>query len=295
MQTADAAFTGSSLSPHLARSPEGFLICMDVCVCRTAVHTPQYYMPSEVGITGDGWIPVYRLPSEVLSKRFLSSLEGKPVCMEHPSQPLDGSNFQNYTRGVLINPRVGPTLDSGETSVICDVMVFDEALAEMIENNLLREVSIGYACRYEKFKNGYQQTGLLANHLAVVSKGRAGHEVRIMDSKPDVTAPAELIQQVRSIVAGVKRERQDEDTGKPTGSFRDALRACNPAYKSFDDDAAAARTFADEAKKAGQEMQQRYRQCARDAAPLRQHAAPSESEDFFQMAARAGRRMRGGR
>jgi hypothetical protein len=285
MQTTDATFAASPISEHLGITEEGFLICVGAPIGRTAIRVPQIYAASELGLPGDSMERVYRSAEAVFDEDFLASLEGKPVVSPHPGAFVNADNYQLYAKGHITHPRRGPKLPNGETSLIADLVIYDATLGEQIARGHLRDCSIGYRCVYTPYKDGFSQSGLTGNHLAVVGTGRA--EVAIMDSK-------DLVSQIQEILASVRREQREEPVTQ-TGSFRDALRACNPAYKSFEDDQAAGRSFADEAKRAGEEMQRRFRPCTKDSAPVRKHEEPGASEDFFAMARRAGARMRGNR
>ena len=46
-----------------------------------------------------------------------------------------------------------------------------------------REISLGYNCSYTLYKDGYRQTDIIINHVAVVEKGRAGPKVAIQDNE----------------------------------------------------------------------------------------------------------------
>ena len=64
------AFYGAKLSPHMTESPEGFLICLGVPICRTG---KQQYLPREIGEKGDGLVDVYREEDEVFKPSAMAS------------------------------------------------------------------------------------------------------------------------------------------------------------------------------------------------------------------------------
>ena len=45
------AFYGARFSAHMTKTPEGFLVCHSVPICRTGM---QEYMPQELGVADDG-------------------------------------------------------------------------------------------------------------------------------------------------------------------------------------------------------------------------------------------------
>ncbi|HCB99770.1 MAG TPA: hypothetical protein DEP42_00885, partial [Ruminococcaceae bacterium] len=104
-------YFGSKLSPHLVKTGEGYLICMDVPIARTGT---QRYLPEEIQIENaeeytdrDGMIPVYREPEDVFAAATLASFEGKPITDNHPSNFVNTSNASLYSKGHIQNVRRG--------------------------------------------------------------------------------------------------------------------------------------------------------------------------------------------
>lgn len=169
------AYYGDAISPHMDRTPEGYLICRDVPINRTG---EQLYTAGELGLPGDGERPVtvYRLAEDVFAPEAMASLEGKDVTRGHPPEMLSAENQAGYSKGHLENVRrVGD-------NTVADLIIKDAALASDVENGLLREVSCGYNCTFVPYLDGYRQTNIVGNHLAVVPRGRAGRDVAIKDA-----------------------------------------------------------------------------------------------------------------
>lgn len=174
------AFYGAKLSPHMTESPEGFLICLGVPICRTG---KQQYLPREIGEEGDGLVDVYREEDEVFKPSAMASFEGKPVTDDHPSKEVDPNNYSSHMKGVVQNVRRGQGEESD--NVVCDLVIYDAGLINKIKHGK-REVSCGYDCKYVDNGNGtYHQADIIGNHVAVVDNGRAGKSVSIKDSKPE--------------------------------------------------------------------------------------------------------------
>ena len=169
------AYYGATISPNMDKTPEGYLICRNVPINRTGV---QVYTAREVGIPGGGDDPVnvYRLEEDVFSPAALASMEGKDVTRGHPPEMLEASNQAAYSTGHVENIR-----RDGENTV-GDLIIKDPGLVSDVENGVLREVSCGYYCTFEPYLDGYKQTHLVGNHVAVVPRGRAGHDVAIKDA-----------------------------------------------------------------------------------------------------------------
>ena len=173
------AFYGAKLSPHMTETPEGFLICQSVPICRTGT---QKYMPSEIGEKGAGLVDVYRNEDEVFKPAAMASFEGKPVTDDHPPNEVNSSNYGAYMKGTVQNVRKGKDEDADH--VVCDLVIFDAGLINKIKHGK-REVSCGYDCKYIDNGDGtYTQADIIGNHVAIVDSGRAGTEVSIKDAKP---------------------------------------------------------------------------------------------------------------
>lgn len=169
------AYYGDRISPHMTESPEGYLICHDVPIARTG---PQEYYARELALDGDPerLITVDRRPEDVFEDATLASFEGKPVTDEHPPENIGPENYASYTKGHVQNVRrVGDY-------IVGDLYINDAALASEVKNGVKREVSCGYLCDYVPDGASYRQTKIRGNHVAVVPRGRAGHEVAIQDA-----------------------------------------------------------------------------------------------------------------
>ena len=174
------AHFGSRISPNMKRTPEDFLICYNVPIARTGV---QKYLGKEIGLNDrpDDIVKVYRTEDEVFNPKTMASFEGKVFVDEHPSDWVTPFNFQTYGKGTITNVRRG----SGNESdlLLADIIVYNLAQIEEIEDKQKREVSCGYECEYVPYKDGYQQKNIIGNHVALVSAGRAGSRVAIRDNE----------------------------------------------------------------------------------------------------------------
>ena len=222
------AYYGSTISPNIDRSPEGYLICRNVPINRTGV---QIYSAGEMGLEGDPdrEVKVYRLEDDVFAPAALASLEGKDITRGHPSEMLTVDNQSIYTKGHLENIR-----RDGENTV-ADLMIKDPALVSDVENGVLREVSCGYYCTYEPYLDGYRQTHIIGNHVAVVPKGRAGAAVAIKDSAPEAEKGRDIMTEFRknilSIFGLAAKDASSEELEKMVDTAVTALDA-EPAEKA---------------------------------------------------------------
>lgn len=177
-------YYGSRISPHITRTPEGYLICHDVPINRTGTYK---YLGAELGLTGadaDKEFTVLRRPEEVFSPATLASFEGKPTTSDHPPEDVTPDNYAYYAKGHAQNVRRGTGQSSNNS--IADLIITDPQLIEDVEKNGKREISCGYNFDLFQNPNGvYEQRNMRGNHVAIVPEGRAGHDVAIKDSKPN--------------------------------------------------------------------------------------------------------------
>ena len=170
-------YYGSSISQNITETPEGYLIARNVPIARTGV---QEYLARELGLDGDGerLVKVYRHPEDVFDRAAIASFEGKPLTDEHPPDGVDATNHASYSKGHLQNVR------RENERLVADLVIHDPTLVSEVKNAVKREVSCGYNCDYVPDTDGYRQTNIRGNHVAVVHRGRAGHDVAIHDSAP---------------------------------------------------------------------------------------------------------------
>lgn len=170
------AYYGSRISPNQIETAEGYLICRSVPIARTG---DQEYTAREVMQDGDPGqtVIVHRRPEDVFAEETIASFEGKPVTDDHPPENVQAENFASYARGHVQNVR-----QAGD-NLVGDVYVTDAKLASDVKHRVKREISCGYQCDLvPDGAGGYYQTNIRGNHVAVVLRGRAGHDVAIHDA-----------------------------------------------------------------------------------------------------------------
>ena len=170
------AYYGSRISQNQIETAEGYLICRSVPIARTG---DQQYTAREVMQDGDPGqtVIVHRRPEDVFAEETIASFEGKPVTDDHPPENVQAENFASYARGHVQNVR-----QAGD-NLVGDVYITDAKLASDVKHRVKREISCGYQCDLvPDGAGGYYQTNIRGNHVAVVLRGRAGHDVAIHDA-----------------------------------------------------------------------------------------------------------------
>lgn len=195
------------LSDNISETPEGYLICKDVAITRAG---DMYYLPDEVpNVTPvNGVVRMMRTIEDIHSQDTVSSFEGKPVTLGHPSDMefVDPDNWKKLAVGSVQNVR--PGTGKNYDKLMADLLITDKDAISDVRVNNLRQVSCGYNYDLNPISDGVgQQTNIRGNHLALVAEGRAGHECAIVDKKP----------------LGVKMSLKDKIIGAFTKSLDEAL------------------------------------------------------------------------
>ncbi len=168
-------YYGTKISPHMTTTPEGYLICHDVPLARIGT---MEYLASELNKSGaaDRVIRVNRYEDEVFAPAAIASFEGKDVTAGHPPENLTAETYAAYSKGHVENVR-----QEGDF-LLGDLHIKDPLLRSDVENGVVREVSAGYTAEFVPDGKDWQQINIRGNHVAVVPRGRAGHDVAIKDT-----------------------------------------------------------------------------------------------------------------
>ena len=191
------------ISRHI--SPEGYLVCEDVCIARIG---EQVYTQEELPtLKADaaGQITVTRLPEDVFRPETIASFAGKSVTVEHPDEFVSPKNWKQLEVGQVHNPRRGTGIN--DDMLVADLIIKDpEAIAYV--NKYKPELSCGYDSEYEQTEPGKAiQRDIIGNHLALVDRGRAGPRCAIRDHQPTTLERTTMARQKVSFRDRIARVR----------------------------------------------------------------------------------------
>lgn len=167
-------YYGTEISPNQIETEEGYLICKNVPIARIG---EMKYRARDLGLDGNKIVKVNRYEEDVFDPAAMASFEGKDVTDGHPPENLTPETVGLYSKGHIENVR-----RDGDY-LIADLHIKDANLINDIQNNIKREVSCGYQCVYLEDGENFKQTQIRGNHVAVVPRGRAGHNVSIKDEE----------------------------------------------------------------------------------------------------------------
>lgn len=168
------------------RTGDGYMV-VDSAVARSGI---QEYYAFELGDQFKGRNPndvirLYRPPEVIFSDESMASYAHKPLTNDHPRERVTASNWKKYAIG-----HVGDEVKQDGKFVRVPMMLSDaDGIADVDAGK--REWSAGYSVAME-VRDGFTPEGepfdavitdQKINHIALVDKGRAGPECRIVDNK----------------------------------------------------------------------------------------------------------------
>jgi hypothetical protein len=134
-----------------------------------------------------------RHPDDVFKADSMATLKNRPVTDGHPYPgKLDAKNTKQFSVGSLVKSPI-----KNDIYLDTRMMVTDQAAIDKImrEDSPVREISCGYECKMVKESGVYQgehyderQTNIVYNHVAIVDKGRAGPQARLVLDAADGAA-----------------------------------------------------------------------------------------------------------
>lgn len=166
-------YLDTKISDNMEMTPEGYLLCKKVpCTGVVEMQYSAKEIPEVPAV--DGMVTVVR-DKRTFNPEFLASFNGKPFTKEHPQTNVTPENWKFYAVGMITNAY------HDDKNIYADILVTDESTIKTISRGV-REVSVGYKADLELIAPGKcVQIPVLANHVALVNKGRAGREYAIKD------------------------------------------------------------------------------------------------------------------
>ena len=219
-------YTTEKLGPNREKTPDKFLLCRNVPIARTGI---QLYGPGEVPITSssDGMVRVHRKPEDVFHEASIRSFHGKPLTIDHPDEDVTPENWNRLAKGIIFDPRRGEGVE--DDLLLADILVCDAEAIRLIEDEGIEEVSGGYDARYveDEFNDGEgYQTNIVANHVALVERGRCGPRCHIRDG-------GVLMRTMESVIQGIRDAFKSKDETKLDAALK-GLDAAPAAIKDED-------------------------------------------------------------
>lgn len=173
---------------------DGYLV-MDCAVARSGI---QEYYAAEMGesfkdLAPDTVIRMYRPPEVIFGDASLASYAHKPLTNDHPSEAVSAATWKRDAIGWT-----GDEARQEGRSVRVPMLMADAAAISDVKSGK-REWSAGYSVAFDRASGvtpdgeAYDAivTAQKINHIALVDKGRAGSDCRIIDRRSDTPNPIE--------------------------------------------------------------------------------------------------------
>ena len=146
------------------------------------------YLGSEIGADEpDRIYKVYRPESELASEETIASFRLMPIIDEHT---VLGSEDEGLTPAERkgVQGALGQDIHYDRPYLRGTLKLFSESAKELVRSGTRRELSPGYRCRYDFSPGVFDgqvydaiQRDIRANHLALVTEGRTGPDVAVLD------------------------------------------------------------------------------------------------------------------
>lgn len=163
----------------------------------------QDYLGIEIDPTGKQFKPndvvkVYRSADEVFSKESLASFALRPITDDHPTEAVNASNWRDHARGTIV--QAGKEVADDGEYVGFDLAFMDGETVGKLDSGK-RELSGGYSCDLvigdgvtpDGTPFNARQTNIRGNHVALVTRGRAGPACRVSDAEAQPFAACDAI------------------------------------------------------------------------------------------------------
>lgn len=169
-------------------------------------------------------VNVLRDAESVFDRASLASFIAKPITDDHPTVDVTAANWRDHSRGVIMG-----AVQDGEY-VGFDLAFLDAATIRKIDSGKV-ELSNGYSARLEfgdfRGPNGeicpVRQTDIRGNHVALVDRGRAGSDCRILtDAARCDVAPTPILDSLKEkpvkkiLLDGLTVDIADAETAEST-------------------------------------------------------------------------------
>lgn len=197
-----------ALISHRSKDENGFLIIKDNPIAKAGVFD---YLGSEINsqLSHNKIAKVCRTFEDLQSKK--DYFKGKPIKLTHKWVGKDGEAEQ--ADGAIVSE-----VRADEPYLKADLVIYNPRLIELIESGEIVELSPAYEAKLTETNgtyNGepfdYKQELLSVNHLAVVELGRSGSDLKIQDSKTNLTKGETMTKNFKDSVAELLKRFKDDE------------------------------------------------------------------------------------
>lgn len=152
--------------------------------CAFARTGSQLYTAGQIGLVDKDpkeVITVWRDEADVFDETSMKSFRSSPVTLGHPKDADGKSIAVNAENAKELQVGMLEGIPSRDEDLLTGTLVLSvrDAINALEEGT--QELSAGYTCDIEEVDGKFFQRNIVANHIAIVAKGRAGSSCRISD------------------------------------------------------------------------------------------------------------------
>ena len=167
------------------RTKDGYL-AVRARAARTGVYryTGREIDPNnDHGLRDAATVNVLRDEATVFDERAARTFVGKPITVDHPSEPVTAANWKDHARGAIMGAlRDGDYLAFDLLLMDADAIADVDAGKRDLSNGYVAELEFGDFTAADGTKCPARQARITdGNHVAIVDHGRAGADCRLAD------------------------------------------------------------------------------------------------------------------
>jgi len=179
---------GVSASDSSARAPDinGYIEVKDNPISRVGVFP---YSGGSIGGDPNRIYQVYRPAEELSDPKCIESFKLVPIINEHEMLGKDDGMTPAENKEIEGTTGEGIYFDENDGFLKGNIKFYTERIKDVVDN-VKKDISLGYRCSYEFVSGIFDgikydaiQRDIRGNHLAIVTEGRMGKEVSVLDHK----------------------------------------------------------------------------------------------------------------
>ena len=146
-------------------------------------------------------VTVIRPDSVISHPETIKTARQAPITLDHPSSlPLSPTTWNSSIVGYTIGD---PEVVDG--NLYSDILICDQGAINAVVEDGIDELSIGGKVVLLEQEDGSQLVsgGISIDHISIVSNGRAGNQVKILDKESEVETASVSVPEIEKAVSGI--------------------------------------------------------------------------------------------
>lgn len=214
-----------------------------------------------------------KLPDDIFSPETVQSANSKPITNDHPSETVKPANYKKYAVGMTHNDA-----QSDGRHLKVSMTVADQKTLDQIRDGK-HELSIGFLANIDENPGEYQgtrydaaQKNIKINHIAIVDRGRAGHDVNLFGDS------AEMVLDKHKSNGGNQMTKLMLDSGDTVELESDAADKVQAQIKAYKQQITDAKEQAKQSKETAEETEKKLKSAKDDKEKAESEATKANAE-----------------